>query len=55
VGYLGKTPQFLLFSKNQGSAKEPGAGRIRGMSVDADYKRVVVKLAYYIFTEKYCM
>ena len=47
VGYLGKTPQLPLFSpKNQGSARKPGAARIRGMSVDADYEKVVVKLVY---------
>lgn len=40
-------PLFLLFSpKNQGSAKKSGAVRIRGMSVDADYEKVVVKLVY---------
>ncbi|WP_444343207.1 hypothetical protein [Phocaeicola sp.] len=47
MGYLGKTPQLPLFSpKNQGSARKPGAARIRGMSVDADYEKVVVKLVY---------
>ena len=46
MGYLGKTPLIsIVLPKNQGSARKSGAVRIRGMSVDADYERVV-KLVY---------